>query len=50
MTRKEQFRIRWRLLKIDTKERMHDLANMAFPIFVTSGIVVACVKFWWWLL
>lgn len=50
MTRKEQIRIRWRFLKIEAKDRAFDLINMALPIFITSGMVVACVKFWWWLL
>lgn len=29
-------------------DRVRDLLNMAFPIFVVAGLLVGSVKFWWW--
>lgn len=50
MTKKQRIRIYFRFLMHTTKERAYDLWNIAVPIFVTSGLIVACVKFWWWVL
>jgi len=46
MTRKETILIHLRALKFSAWERLIDLINITFPIFVVSGIVVACFKFW----
>ena len=50
MTRKEYRRIWWRTLKLLAKERAYDIAAVAWPIFSVTGLLVACIKFWWWLL
>lgn len=39
----------FRRLKFEAGERIYDLAALAFPAFVVTGILVACFRFWWWL-
>ena len=48
MTRKELLRLQLRSARLSFIDKMRDLANLAFPIFVTSGLLVACFKFWLW--
>jgi len=48
MTRKQLLKIQLNALRFEMKERAFDLMNISLPIFITSGIVVACVKFWLW--
>lgn len=50
MTRKQLLRLHFTSLKLHLIDKGKDFANMATPIFVVSGILVASVKFWWWLL
>lgn len=50
MTRREQLRVQMRVLKYDMRERLFDLANIAGPVFLVSGLVVASVKLWLWVL
>lgn len=50
MTRKELLRLQLHSAKLSAIDRGKDFANMATPIFVVSGILVASLKFWWWLL
>lgn len=50
MTRKQFLRLQLHSLRISAIDKGKDFANMATPIFVVSGILVASVKFWWWLL
>lgn len=50
MTRKQLLKIQLNALRFDLKERAFDLANISLPIFITSGIVTACFKFWIWVL
>lgn len=50
MTRKQLLRLQLQSLKLSSIDKAKDFANMATPIFVVSGILVASVKFWWWLL
>ena len=50
MTRKELLRLQLRSLRLHAADRGQDFLNMAAPIFIVSGILVASVKFWWWLL
>ena len=37
------------LLKWHANERLFDMFNIVWPIFLVSGILVACFKFWLWL-
>ena len=50
MTRKQLLRLHLTSLKLHLIDKGKDFANMATPIFVVSGILVASVKFWWWAL
>lgn len=50
LNRRERLRLDLRILWLDLKERLFDLANIAFPIFIVSGLLVCSVKFWWWLI
>lgn len=50
MTRKELLRLQLRHLAVTAWDRLLDLWNISLPIFITSGLLVACVKFWWWVL
>lgn len=50
MTRKQLLKIHLNAIRFDLKERAFDLANISLPIFITSGILVACFKFWNWVL
>ena len=44
--RKQITRMQWRSFKLTCRERLHDAANIAWPIFVVTGIGSACLKFW----
>lgn len=46
MTRKQLLKIHLNAIRFDLKERAFDLANISLPIFLTTGIIAACVKFW----
>lgn len=48
MNRKHLIRLQLRHLALSAWDRVMDLWNLAVPIFITSGLLVACVKFWWW--
>lgn len=50
MNSKELLRLQLRHLRIVTWERLQDLGNLFVPIFITSGLVIGCVKFWWFVL
>lgn len=50
MTRKQLLRLQLHSIRINAIDRGKDLVNMATPIFIVSGILVASIKFWWWLL
>lgn len=42
-------RIRLRFLRHELRERSLDMALIAVPIFIVSGLVVSSVVFWLWL-
>jgi len=48
MDRKRLLKLQLRSLYLHTLDKIRDLANMVFPIFIVSGIVVACFRFWLW--
>lgn len=48
MTRKQLLRLRLRHLALSAWDRLIDLWDLTIPIFVTSGVLVGCLKFWWW--
>ena len=50
MTKKELLRLQLRSIRLQAVDQGRDFLNMAAPIFIVSGILVASVKFWWWLL
>lgn len=45
---KQLMRVQWRAVKFDAIERAYDFANIALPIFLVSGLLVACFRFWLW--
>lgn len=49
MTQKTLLKLHLRHLWISAKERLLDLWNIALPIFLVSGLLVACFRFWFWL-
>lgn len=49
MTRKERLRLQLRHMRITLWDRLIDLGNLSFPIFVVSGVLVASFKFWLWI-
>jgi hypothetical protein len=46
MTRKQLLKLQLRSLKFSIIDRLTDLRDITIPIFVTSGLIVACFKFW----
>lgn len=46
---KKLLRVQWRVVWFDLVERWHDLLNILLPIFIVSGLLVACFRFWLWL-
>lgn len=50
MTRKQLLRLHFTSLKLQLIDKGKDFVNMATPIFIVSGILVASIKFWWWAL
>lgn len=47
---KKLIRIKWNTFKIDICERFHDLMQIAFPVFIMTGVIGMAVKFWSWVL
>ena len=45
-----QWRVSWRVLRAELRERAIDALLFAVPVFVVVGLVMACARFWWWLL
>lgn len=45
-----QTRIALRALRFEVRERLLDLALLAWPIFATTGLLALAVTFWAWLL
>lgn len=45
---KQLLKLKLRHLAFTAWDRLADLWNLALPIFLTSGLLVASVKFWWW--
>lgn len=39
-----------RSLRFAMEERFYDFLNVLLPIFMVSGLLVACFKFWFWVL
>jgi hypothetical protein len=50
MTRWQLLRLQLRSLRLRAWDRSIDFLNMAVPIFIVSGILVASIRFWWWVL
>lgn len=48
MTRKQLLKLQLRHLAMTAWDRLLDLWNIFLPIFLTSGLLVACFKFWLW--
>lgn len=45
---KQLLRIKWRTFKFELIERIHDLFNVAMPVFLMVGLIGAAVRFWSW--
>lgn len=50
MNRKQLLKLHLRHLALSAWDRLLDLWNIAVPVFIVSGLIVACLKFWWWVL
>lgn len=37
-----------RLFLVKARRVARELLHYAFAVFVGSGVVVACLRFWWW--
>lgn len=49
MIRNQRIRVGLRTMRFGAIERFHDLLNVTLPIFVVSGLLAGCVRFWMWL-
>lgn len=49
ITNKQRVRVGLRVVWFNTVERWHDFVNVALPVFLMSGLIVACFRFWLWL-
>lgn len=47
---KDQVKLGLRSMKFTIKERWYDLVNITLPVFIMTGLLVVCVKFWIWAL
>lgn len=50
MAANKRLRSAWLGLKFHAVERWHDLLNVIFPVFVMTGLVAVCARFWLWVL
>ena len=50
MTKTQIIKLHFRSIFLNTKDRLSDLANLFIPIFIVSGLLVGCFKFWIWIL
>lgn len=48
--RKNLIRLQLKHMAVSAWDRILDLWNLTLPIFITSGVLVACFKFWLWVL
>lgn len=48
MLKNPRLRIGLRQMRFSIIERWHDLANIFLPIFLVSGLVAGCFRFWLW--
>lgn len=46
MDRKERVRVYGRFIKMEIRERLFDLAMIAIPIFIVTGLVVSSAAIW----
>lgn len=46
MHSKALLKLKLRSLYLHSLDRLRDLANMVFPIFVVSGILTGCFRLW----
>lgn len=46
MTKKQLLKLQLKAIRFTIQDRFSDLVNLAIPIFITSGLIVACFKFW----
>lgn len=45
---KQKIKLGLRVMWFGLKERAYDALNVTLPIFIVTGILVACVRFWMW--
>lgn len=45
---KRKVKLGLRQMRFALVERWYDFVNVLWPIFMVSGLLVACFKFWWW--
>lgn len=50
MDRKRLLKLQLRSLYLHSIDKLRDLATMVVPIFIVSGILTACFRFWIWIL
>lgn len=48
MNARARVRTGLRVIWFNTVERWHDFVNVALPVFMVSGLLVACFRFWLW--
>lgn len=47
---KQLIRVKWRAIWFDAVERWFDFWNIALPVFLVTGLIGVCARFWLWLL
>lgn len=50
MVKNQRLRVGINAMRFGAIERFHDVLNVALPIFLVSGILLVCVRFWVWIL
>jgi len=45
---KRKVKLGLRQMRFELVERWYDFINVLWPIFMVSGLLVACFKFWIW--
>ncbi len=48
MNNKQRMKLGARVMWFNAVERWHDFVNILLPIFMVTGLLVACLRFWMW--
>ena len=49
LTKREQLSLQWKSLRFEMWDNLRDAFALFVPIFVVTGMFVACVRFWFWI-